>query len=61
MIEKQNAKQQEKLNKLKKKNKDQKTLLKEVRETNIKICWHNVVLKAKLKQRQTKGFASIIQ
>jgi hypothetical protein len=55
MIEQWNAKQQEKLQKLKKKNKDQQTLLKEVRETNIKLYWHNVVLKTKLKQRNTKG------
>jgi hypothetical protein len=61
MIEQWNAKQQEKLQKLKKKNKDQQILLKEVRETNIKLYWHNVVLKTKLKQRQTKGSASIIQ
>jgi hypothetical protein len=61
MIEQWNAKQQEKLQKLKKKNKDQQTLLKEVRETNIKLYWHNVVLKTKLKQRKTKGSASIIQ
>ena len=37
MIEKWNAKQQEKLQKLKKKNKDQQTFLKEVRETNNKL------------------------
>ena len=61
MIEQWNAKQQEKLQKLKKKNKDQQTLLKEVRETNIKLYWHNVVLKTKLKQRNTKGYTSIIQ
>jgi hypothetical protein len=60
MIEQWNAKQQEKLQKLKK-NKDQQKLLREVRETNIKLYWHNVVLKTKLKQRKTKGSASIIQ
>jgi hypothetical protein len=61
MIEQWNAKQQEKLQKLKKNNKDQQTLLKEVRETNNKLYWHNVVLKTNLKQRNTKGSTSIIQ
>jgi hypothetical protein len=61
MIEQWNAKQQEKLQKLKKKKKDQQALLKEVREENIKLYWHNVVLKTKMKQRKTKGSATIIQ
>jgi hypothetical protein len=61
MVEQWNAKQQEKLQKLKKKKKDQQALLKEVREENIKLYWHNVVLKTKLKQRKTKGSATIIQ
>jgi hypothetical protein len=61
MIEQWNAKQQEKLQKLKKKKKDQQALLKEVREANIKLYWHNVVLKTKLKQRKTKGSSTIIQ
>jgi hypothetical protein len=59
MIEQWNAKQQEKFQKLKMK-KDQKALLKEVREENIKLYWHNVVLKTKLKQRKTKGSSTII-
>jgi hypothetical protein len=59
MIEQWNAKQQEKLQKLKK-NKDQQTLLKEVRETKTKLYWRNVVLKTKLNQRKTKGSTSII-
>jgi hypothetical protein len=49
MIEQWNAKQPEKLLKLKKKKKDQSTLLKEVRETNIKLYWHNMVLKTNMK------------
>ena len=61
MIEQWNVKQQEKLQKFNKKNKDQQAFLKEVRETNIKLYWHNVALKTKLKQRKTKYFASIIQ
>lgn len=61
MIEQWNAKQQEKLQKLKKKKKDQQALLKEVKEANIKLYWHNVVLKTTLKQRKTKGFAFVIQ
>jgi hypothetical protein len=61
MIEQWNAKQQEKLQKLKKKKKDQQALLKEVREENIKLYWHNVVLKIKMKQRKTKGSTTIIQ
>jgi hypothetical protein len=61
LVEKWNAKQQEKIQELKKKRKDQQALLKEVRESNIKLYWHNVVLKTKLKQRDTRASAIIIQ
>ena len=60
MIEQWNAKQQEKLQKLKN-NKDQQKFLREVRETNIKLYWHNVVLKNKMKKKNIKGADSIIQ
>jgi hypothetical protein len=40
-----------KVRETKEEEKGQKILLKEVRETNIKLYWHNVVLKTKLKQR----------
>ena len=61
MIEQWNAKQQEKLQKLKKKKKYQQAFLKEVSEENIKLYWNNVVLKTNMKQRKTKGSATIIQ
>ena len=61
MLEQWNIKQQEKLQKVKKKKKDQKVLLKEVREENVILYWHNVVLKTKLKQIKTTGSIVIIQ
>jgi DNA repair ATPase RecN len=60
-VEQWNAKQQEKIQELKRKRKDQKALLKEVRESNIRLYWHNVVLTTKLKQRDTRASAIIIQ
>jgi hypothetical protein len=60
MLEQWNVKQQEKLQKVKKKKKDQQVLLKEVREENIRLYWHNVVLKTKLKQIKTTGSVVII-
>jgi hypothetical protein len=35
-------------------------LLKEIRESNIRLYWHNVVLITKLKQRDTGASAVII-
>jgi hypothetical protein len=60
-VEQWNAKQQEKIQEFKRKRKDQKALLKEVRESNIRLYWHNVVLTTKLKQRDTRASAIIIQ
>jgi hypothetical protein len=56
-----NAKQQEKLQKLKTKRKNQRKLLKKVRKMNIKLYWHNVVLKTKMKQENIKGSSSTPQ
>jgi hypothetical protein len=59
-VEQWNAKQQEKIHDFKRKRKEQKALLKEVRESNIRLYWHNVVLTTKLKQRDTRASAVII-
>jgi hypothetical protein len=59
-VEQWNAKQQEKIQDFKRKRKEQKALLKEVRESNIRLYWHNVVLTTKLKQRDTRASAVII-
>jgi hypothetical protein len=58
-VEQWSAKQQEKIQGFKKKRKEQKALLKELREPNFKLYWNNIVLTTKLKQRTTK-FSSII-
>jgi hypothetical protein len=42
------------------KRKEKKALLKEVRESNIRLYWHNVVLTTKLKHRDTRASAIII-
>jgi hypothetical protein len=59
-VEQWNAKQQENIQDFKRKRKEQKALLKEVREFNIRLYWHNVVLTTKLKQRDTRASAVII-
>jgi hypothetical protein len=56
-----NTKLQEKVQKLKTKNKNQHELSKKVRKMNIKMYWNNVVLKTKLKQKQTRGPSSAPQ
>ena len=43
-IDQWNAKQQENIQEFKRKRKEKKVLLKEVRESNIRLYWHNVVL-----------------
>jgi hypothetical protein len=60
LVEQWNARQQEKIQDFKKKRKEQKTLLKELRESNFRLYWHNIVLTTKLKQRDTKASAVII-
>jgi hypothetical protein len=60
LVEQWNAKQQEKIHYFKRKRKEQKALLKEVRESNFRLYWHNVVLTTKLKQRDTRASAFII-
>jgi hypothetical protein len=59
-VEQWNARQQEKIHDFKKKRKEQKALLKELRESNFRLYWHNIVLTTKLKQRNTKASAVII-
>jgi hypothetical protein len=59
-VEQWSAKQQEKIQGFKKKRKEQKALLKEMRESNFKLYWYNIVLTTKLKQRITKANAIII-
>jgi hypothetical protein len=59
-IEQWNACQQERIQGFKKKKKEQRALLKELREINFKLYWHNVVLTTKLKQKNAKSTAMII-
>ena len=59
-VEQWNVKQQEKIQDFKSKRKEKKALFKEVRESNIRLYWHNVVLITKLKQRDTRASAVII-
>ena len=59
-VEKWSTIQQEKIHGFKKKRKEQKALLKELRESNFKLYWHNIVLTTKLKQKTTKASAIII-
>jgi hypothetical protein len=40
--------------------KEQRALLKELREINFKLYWHNIVLTTKLKQKTAKATAVII-
>jgi len=54
------VKQQEKIQYFKRKTKEQKAFLKEVRESNISLYWHNCVLTTKIKQRDTRASAVII-
>jgi hypothetical protein len=60
LVEQWNSRQQEKIQDFKKKRKEQKTLLKELRESNFRLYWHNIVLTTKLKQRDTKDNVVII-
>jgi hypothetical protein len=48
-VEQWSAKQQEKIQGFKKKRKEQKELLKELRESNFKLYWHNIVLTTNMK------------
>ena len=59
-VEQWSAKQQGKIQGFKKKRKEQKELLKELRESNFKLYWHNIVLTTKLKHRTTKANTIII-
>jgi hypothetical protein len=59
-IEQWNARQQERIQSLKKKKKEQRALLKELREINFRLYWHNVVLTTKLKQKNAKATAAIL-
>jgi len=59
-VEQWRAMQQKKIQGFKKKRKEEQALLKELRESNFKLYWHNIVLTTKLKQRTTKANAIII-
>jgi septal ring factor EnvC (AmiA/AmiB activator) len=59
-IEQWNARQQERIQILKKKKKEQRELLKELREINFRLYWHNVVLTTKLKKKNAKAIAVIL-
>jgi septal ring factor EnvC (AmiA/AmiB activator) len=59
-IEQWNARQQERIQSLKKKKKEQRVLLKELREINFRLYWHNVVLTTKLKQKNAKSSVAIL-
>jgi hypothetical protein len=48
-IEQWNARQQERIQDLKRKKKEKRALLKELKEINFRLYWHNVVLTTKLK------------
>jgi hypothetical protein len=58
-IEQWNAHQQEIIQSLKKK-KEKRALLKELREINFRLYWHNVVLTTKLKQKNAKATVAIL-
>jgi hypothetical protein len=60
LIEQWSARRQEKIEGFKKKKKEQMALLKELREINFKLYWHNVVLTSKLKHKTTKATVVII-
>ena len=60
LVEQWNSRQKEKIHDFKRKRKEQKALLKEIRESNFRLYWHNVELTTKLKQRDTKASAVII-
>jgi hypothetical protein len=59
-IEQWNARQQERIQGFKNNKKEQRELLKELRDINFKLYWHNVMLTTKLKQKNTKAIAVII-
>ena len=60
LIEQWSARQQENIEGFKKKKKEQRALLKELREINFKLYWHNIVLTTKLKQKTAKATVVII-
>jgi hypothetical protein len=59
-IEQWNSRQQERIQGLKKNKKEKRALLKELREINFRLYWHNVVLTTKLKQKNAKATTVII-
>jgi hypothetical protein len=60
LVEQWNSRQKEKIHDFKRKRKEQKAFLKEIRESNFRLYWHNVVLTTKLKKRDTKASVVII-
>jgi hypothetical protein len=59
-VEQWSARQQERIQGFKKKKREQRELLKELREVNFKLYWHNIVLTTKLKQKTARATAVII-
>jgi len=59
-VEQWSARQQERIQGFKKKKREQRALLKELREVNFKIYWHNIVFTIKLKQNTARDTAVII-
>jgi hypothetical protein len=59
-IEQWSAHRQERIQVFKKKGKEQRALLKEIKEINFRLYWHNVVLTTNLKQKTAKATAVII-
>jgi hypothetical protein len=59
-IEQWNARQQERIQGFKKKKKEKRALIKELREINFRLYWHTVVLTTKLKQKNAKATTVII-
>jgi septal ring factor EnvC (AmiA/AmiB activator) len=55
-IEQWNACQQERIQGFKKKKKEQRALLKEIREINFRLYWHNVVLFHKAQTKNCQSY-----
>ena len=59
-VDKWSTRQQENIQGFKKKKREKKNFLKELRESNFKFYWHNIVLTSKMKQGTGESSAVII-
>jgi hypothetical protein len=59
-VEHWSGRKQENIQGFNKKKKEKRALLKELREINFKLYWHNIVLTTKLKQKTAKATVVII-